>query len=95
MKVGVLGSGEVGQALGRGLLFRHAHRRGLMREQLPEEVYRWGVVQSLSPVVFFLASVPVAFISTTLAVACWFLGLPFGAIANRWKPAAADRFFAA
>jgi TMEM175 potassium channel family protein len=76
------------------VLFRHAHRRGLMREQWPEDVYRWGVIQSLSPVVFFLLSVPIAFVSTSLAVACWFLGIPFAIIANRWKPPAADRFFA-
>jgi uncharacterized membrane protein len=75
------------------VLFRHAHRRGLLRERLPEEVYRWGVLQSASPVVFFLLSVPVAFASTGLAVAFWFLGIPFAIISERWKPAGADRFF--
>jgi hypothetical protein len=30
---------------------------------------------------------------TTLAVGIWFLGIPFGILANRWKPADADRFF--
>jgi hypothetical protein len=60
---------------------------------MPADVYRWGVIGSLSPVAFFLASVPVAFVSTTLAVGVWFLGIPFGILANRWKPADADRFF--
>ena len=74
------------------VLFRHAHRNGLLRETMPEDIYRWGVVQSTSPVIFFLASVPVAFASTTVAVCMWLLGIPFGIVANRWKPAEADRF---
>jgi TMEM175 potassium channel family protein len=76
------------------VLFRHAHRNGLLREAMPEEVYRWGVVGSISPVVFFLASVPVAFASTTVAVCVWFLGIPYGIAADRRKPAQADRFLA-
>ena len=75
------------------VLFRHAHRHGLLAEAMPADVYRWGVIGSLSPVAFFLASVPVAFASTTLAVGIWFLGIPFGILADRWKPADADRFF--
>jgi hypothetical protein len=75
------------------VLFRHAHRRGLLSEEMPADVYRWGVIGSLSPVAFFLASVPVAFVSTALAVGVWFLGIPFGILANHWKPADADRFF--
>jgi uncharacterized membrane protein len=73
--------------------FRYAHRHGMMRERLPEDVYRWGVIESLSPVVFFLISVPVAFISSTLAVACWFLGIPFAMLTGRWEPEAAKRYF--
>ena len=74
------------------VLFRHAHRRGLLRRQMPDEVYRWGVLMSLSPVVFFCASVPLAFISTELAVVLWFGSVPFQIVANRWKPARADEF---
>ena len=74
--------------------FRGAQRRGLMRQKIPEDVYRWGVIQSLSPVIFFLISVPVAFVSTTLAVVLWFGGIPFAAISNRWKPEDADRYLA-
>jgi uncharacterized membrane protein len=76
------------------VLFRHAHRAGLLREAMPEEVYRWGVIQSLSPVFFFIASVPLAFLNTALAVAFWFLAVPLAAITGRWKPEAADRFYA-
>lgn len=49
-----------------------------------------AVLMSLSPVLFFCISIPFAFISTSLAVGIWFLGIPFGAIANRWKPEGAD-----
>ena len=74
--------------------FRGAQRRGLMRQKIPEDVYRWGVIQSLSPVVFFLISVPLAFVSTALAVVVWFGGIPFAAVSNRWKPEDADRYLA-
>jgi uncharacterized membrane protein len=76
------------------VLFAYAHRQGLMHERLPEPVFRWGVVQSLSPVVFFFLSVPIAFASTVVAVIVWFGGIPFQVIANRWKPPEADRYFA-
>jgi uncharacterized membrane protein len=75
------------------VLFRHAHRRGMMRERLPDDVYRWGLFESTSPVLFFLISVPVAFVSTTLAVACWLLVIPFAIFAQRWEPAGANRYF--
>jgi uncharacterized membrane protein len=76
------------------VLFRQAQRRHLLRRQVPENVYRWGVLQSLSPVVFFLISVPIAFVSTTLAVVLWFGGIPFQVVSSRWKPDDADRYLA-
>jgi uncharacterized membrane protein len=74
------------------VMFRHAQRHDLMRETIPWDVYRWGVVMSLSPVLFFLISVPIAFLNTTLAVAAWALMLPFQMFANRYKPEGADRY---
>jgi TMEM175 potassium channel family protein len=74
------------------VLFRHAHRHGLLRQSMPEKVFRWGAFQSLAPVLFFLLSVPVAFISTGAAVAFWFLSMPFGRLTDRWKPAEVDRY---
>jgi uncharacterized membrane protein len=71
-------------------LLRHAHRAGLLERSLPEPVYRYGVLMSLSPVLFFVISIPIAFLSTTLAVVIWFLGIPFGTFAERWKPDGAD-----
>jgi uncharacterized membrane protein len=72
------------------VLFAHAKRNGLLQQELPRDVYRYGVAMSLSPVVFFLASIPVAFVSTPLAVCVWFLGIPLHAITERWKPEGAD-----
>ena len=75
------------------VLFRHANRRGLMTEALPEPIYRFGAIQSASPVAFFLLSVPVAFFNPTLAVLCWFLLIPAARLADRWGPAGAQRYF--
>ena len=76
------------------VLFRQAQRRELLRLKIPKDVYRWGVLQSLTPVIFFLLSVPVAFVSTTLAVILWFGGIPLQVVSNRWKPENADRYLA-
>ena len=72
------------------VMFRHAYRHGLLRRKLPEDVYRWGAMLSLSPVIFFMLSIPVAFIDSTFAVLIWFGAIPFQAIADRWKPPRAD-----
>ena len=72
------------------ILFGHAHKYELLERKLPRDVYRYGVAMSLAPVVFFLLSIPVAFVSTALAACCWFLGLPFAFVAERWKPEGAD-----
>jgi uncharacterized membrane protein len=72
--------------------FRTAHRGGLMAKPMPEDVYRWGAMLSLSPLVFFLLAIPLAFVNTTLAVASWFLIVPWEQFAKRWKPAHADEY---
>jgi hypothetical protein len=56
-------------------------------------VYRYGVRTSTSPVLFFLLSIPVAFLSTTVAVLMWLLAIPFGfGVLARFKPAEADDY---
>jgi uncharacterized membrane protein len=72
------------------VLFRHAYRRRLLKVDMSPEVYRWGAAMSLAPVGIFLLSVPIAFVSTGLAVAVWLLGVPLGVIANRRAPEGAD-----
>ncbi len=68
------------------VLFRHAYRHDLLQRQPTPEVYRFGVIASLSPVFFFAISIPIAFVSTTLAVAVWFLTAPLGAMLGRRAP---------
>ena len=68
------------------VLFRHAYRHDLLQRQPTPEVYRFGVIASLSPVFFFAISIPIAFVSTTLAVAVWFLTAPLGAMLERRAP---------
>ena len=72
------------------VLFSYAQNHELLEQKLPRDVYRYGAAMSLAPVAFFLLSIPVAFLSTTLAACCWFLGIPLAAIAQRWKPKGAD-----
>jgi TMEM175 potassium channel family protein len=72
------------------VLFSWAQNHGLRQKELPRDVYRYGALMSLAPVVFFLASIPIAFLSTTVAVCVWFLGIPLAAFADRWKPEGAD-----
>jgi uncharacterized membrane protein len=76
------------------VMFRYAHRHGLLEREMPEDVYRWGALMSAQPVAFFLLSVPVAFLHTGLAVAIWFLGVPFQTLVRRWRPEHADEFYA-
>jgi uncharacterized membrane protein len=71
------------------VLFRRAYRADLMRHRLTPDVYRWGVIASLSPVLLFVLSIPIAFASTALAVAAWFLAVPLGIAINRRAPEAA------
>ena len=76
------------------VLLRHAHRNGLLARAMPEDVYRWARGSSLLPVAFFAASVPVAYLSSELAVAIWFLAIPAGVITSRRAPDVIDDYFA-
>ena len=44
------------------------------------------MIASLSPVFFFAISIPIAFVSTTIAVLTWFLTIPLGAWLERRAP---------
>jgi TMEM175 potassium channel family protein len=74
------------------VLFAYARNKDLLMEKLPDDVFRWGALMSISPVVFFVLSIPVAFVSSSLAVVLCFGAVPLGRIAQRWKPADADDF---
>ncbi|HET9557338.1 MAG TPA: hypothetical protein VFS70_09380 [Actinomycetota bacterium] len=76
------------------VLFRHARRRGLLRQEWPEAVYRWELRASLSPVLIFALSIPVAFVSPWLAIVMWLLAIPLGMLLGRRRPADAARYVA-
>jgi TMEM175 potassium channel family protein len=73
------------------VLFSYAQNHDLLERKLPRDVYRYGAAMSLAPVVFFLLSIPVAFLSSGVAACMWFLSIPFTAVAQRWKPKGADK----
>jgi TMEM175 potassium channel family protein len=73
------------------VLFSWAQNHDLLQRKLPRDVFRYGAAMSLAPVAFFVLSIPVAFVSTTVAACMWFLVIPFAAIAERWKPEGADQ----
>lgn len=72
------------------VLFGYAYKHDLLERKIPSDVFRYGALMSLTPVAVFVLSIPVAFVSTTLAACMWFLGIPLGAVAQRWKPEGAD-----
>ena len=61
---------------------------------MPEEVFRFGALMSLSPVVFFLVSIPISFWSSEVAIITWFLGIPLGIWADRHAPPGFAEYFA-
>lgn len=61
------------------VIFRHAYRSNLLAVRVSEEAYRYGQMQSLTPVVLFVLSIPIAFWNTTVAVSSWLLTFPIGA----------------
>jgi uncharacterized membrane protein len=77
--VGIISGMEV-------VLYRKAYRDDLLTHSMPEEVYRWGVVGASSPLLLFIASIPVAFLSTTIAAAVWFLSVPLGIVLHHYEP---------
>jgi uncharacterized membrane protein len=65
------------------VLFRHAHRDGHLARPISDRAYRYGLVQSLTPVALFLCSIPLAFVSPSLALLSWLLSLPLGFAVDR------------
>jgi hypothetical protein len=76
------------------VLFSHARRRRLFREELPEDVYRWALGSSLLPVLGFALSIPIAFVAPWLAIAMWLLAIPLQLVWTRYRPAATGRYLA-
>jgi uncharacterized membrane protein len=74
-------------------LFAHAWHNQLFRQQMPRDVYVWELQMSLSPVVLFALSLPVAFVATWLAPIVWFLSIPLQMLLNKHRPAKTDQYF--
>jgi uncharacterized membrane protein len=71
-----------------------ANHDGLFRRTMPPPVLRFGMVASLIPVVVFLASIPIAFVDTQMALLSWILIWPLEVIGHkRLRPADADEYF--
>jgi uncharacterized membrane protein len=71
------------------LMLGHAHRAGLMREQITPEESRYELIGSLQPAVMFLVTIPLAFISPTLMLLSWLvLGPVAGWAIGRRRPTA-------
>lgn len=77
------------------VMFAYAAQKGLTRRPVSPEVYRYGLIGSGAPVVIFVLSMPIAFINTTLALACWLVMIPWGAWLHRRAPKDLDDYLLA
>ena len=67
------------------VLFVVADRQGLFADPITPAFRRQALAGSLTPVVAFVVSMPVAFVSTIAAIACWIvLAVGLGWVVNRW-----------
>jgi uncharacterized membrane protein len=72
------------------LLFVHAHRARLLRQDLSNEAFRYGLAQALAPAVVFAVSIPFAFLDTTVAMLMWLSLVLIGRLLERLRPPDAD-----
>jgi uncharacterized membrane protein len=75
------------------VLLRHAHRAGLFAKPMSEEIFRFGARMSLSPVLFFVISIPISFWSSEIAILTWFVSVPLGIWASRHAPDGYQEYF--
>jgi TMEM175 potassium channel family protein len=72
-------------------MFARAQQQHLFRSVLPPDVFRYGVVAALIPVIAFAISIPIAFVDPTIALLSWLLVFPVeGITERRMKPPEAD-----
>jgi uncharacterized membrane protein len=75
------------------MLLRQAQRDDLFRHVVPDDVYRHAMRGSLLPVMFFVISIPVAFVDTYAAIVIWALTVPGEMLLDRSKPERFDTAF--
>ena len=68
------------------VLYHMAVRRGHMRVDLSPELRRFGYVASGTPVVMMALSIPLAYVSPTLALCSWLLMMPVSMVIDRFAP---------
>jgi uncharacterized membrane protein len=69
------------------VLMRMAIRRGHMQRSLSAAAERYAYLGAGTPVVVMLASIPLAYLSTTLALLSWLILSPIGHLLHRNAPA--------
>jgi uncharacterized membrane protein len=75
------------------VLFALARKHDLLTVAPSGDVFRWGMVASLLPALLFLVSIPIAFVSPTLGIVTWGLGIPMGMITGWRMPEQATEYF--
>jgi uncharacterized membrane protein len=73
-------------SLMEAVMFGMAKRGDLLRIRFTDEVFRLELVASLLPVLVFGISIPIAFVSTTLALCFWLFVFPAEWILARTAP---------
>ena len=72
-------------------MFVRAHHQGLFRQVIPRDVFRYGLVAALLPVIAFVISIPIAFADPTLALLSWLIVWPAEWVADKTlKPPGTD-----
>jgi uncharacterized membrane protein len=75
------------------IMFEVAQRHGLLRHKPTPDAIRWQRILSAVPIVYFLATVPLAFVSATVAIYSWILLAPISTLLQRWMPKDVARYF--
>lgn len=69
------------------ILFGYAARSGLLDYSPDSTEFRWAMIASLMPVVTFLATIPLAWVDTTIALLSWIpVGLALDYLIQRIAP---------
>ena len=68
-------------------------RARLLKRDIPPDVFRWGRLASIVPVLLILVTLPLALLNASVTPLLWLLILPLEALIDRRKPADADEYF--